>query len=134
MHKAAPVLQKLGMEAKGWSAGLSEAVSSELQRVIYVRGDYVIREGRTTEGLFFIKVTLPTPPHTPLYISRHPSSICHATSTLLTGHSCHPCSTSDALHCTLRLPAPRPCASGGRTQVAPRAPRLWRKDPVRTWH
>lgn len=47
-------LQLISSEAQSQRRGLPEAISLNLQRVVYVAGDYIIREGEEPEGMFFV--------------------------------------------------------------------------------
>ena len=55
MHKCRSVLAALQLLDDGKSEkGLPGAISQRLERVVFVTGDYIIREGEETEGLFFV--------------------------------------------------------------------------------
>jgi CRP-like cAMP-binding protein len=58
LHKCRSVLAALQLldagERGSGVEGLPGAISMELQRVVFVTGDYIIREGEETEGLFFV--------------------------------------------------------------------------------
>ena len=55
LHKCRSVLAALQLLDDGKSEkGLPGAISQRLERVVFVTGDYIIREGEETEGLFFV--------------------------------------------------------------------------------
>ena len=62
LHKCRSVLAALQLlddksSSKG-DKGLPGAISQELQRSVFVTGDYIIREGEETPGLFFVSAGL----------------------------------------------------------------------------
>ena len=55
MHKCEGVLDGLlGGLAKGDAEVLSGAIAQLLERVVFVGGDWIIREGEEAEGMFFV--------------------------------------------------------------------------------
>ena len=53
-HKCKPILQAMHV-VEGTEPGLSGALSRALQKVVYVTGDHIIREGEPAEAMYFIE-------------------------------------------------------------------------------
>lgn len=53
-HKCKPILAALHI-VDGTEPGLPGALSRALQKVVYVKGDFIIREGEPAEAMYFIE-------------------------------------------------------------------------------